>query len=131
MRSKAILTGQELEIMKVVWALDSATVRQVYEELLKHRHIAYTTVMTLMNILEKKGHLKKRQVDRAYVYLPAKSQKQVTGAMVREFIHRVFNGSAEPLLVHLIEDEQLTEKDLEEIRNTIRAAKKVPGRGSK
>jgi len=100
--------------MKVVWALDSATVRQVYEELLKHRHIAYTTVMTLMNILEKKGHLKK-----------------VIGAMVHDFIHRVFNGSAEPLLLHLIEDQQLTEQDLEEIRQTIRAAKKTPPKGAK
>jgi BlaI family penicillinase repressor len=117
------LTGQELEIMKVVWTLDTATVRQVYEELLKKRHIAYTTVMTLMNILEKKGHLKKRQQDRAYVYSSAKPQKQVIGAIVREFVQRVFNGSAEPLLLHLIEDEQLTAEDLDEIRRTIRSSK--------
>jgi BlaI family penicillinase repressor len=124
MRPKqSVLTGQELEIMKVVWQLNSATVRQVYEELLKGRKIAYTTVMTLMNILEKKGHLKKRQDERAYLYVPAKPQKQVIGSMVQEFIHRVFNGSAEPLLAHLIEDEQVTEQELEEIRRTIRAAK--------
>jgi BlaI family penicillinase repressor len=124
MRPKqAILTGQELEIMKVVWQLKSATVRQVYEELLKGRKIAYTTVMTLMNILEKKGHLKKRQEERAFLYVPAKPRKQVIGSMVREFVQRVFNGSAEPLLAHLIEDEQVTEEELEEIRRTIRAAK--------
>ena len=109
--------------MKVVWQLESATVRNVYEELLKKRHIAYTTVMTLMNILEKKGHLKKRQQDRAYVYSPAKPQKQVIGAIVRDFVQRVFNGSAEPLLLHLIEDEQLTAKDLDEIRRAIRSSK--------
>ena|SRR5579864_230398 len=120
------LTGQELEIMKVIWQLDSATVRQVYEELLKKRHIAYTTVMTLMNILEKKGHLKKRQQDRAYLYAPVKPQKQVIGAIVREFVQRVFNGSAEPLLLHLIEDEQLTANDLDEIRRTIRSSR-IPG----
>jgi BlaI family penicillinase repressor len=124
MRPKqGILTGQELEIMKVVWQLKSATVRQVYEELLKGRKIAYTTVMTLMNILEKKGHLKKRQEERAFLYVPAKPRKQVIGSMVREFVQRVFNGSAEPLLAHLIEDEQVTEEELEEIRRTIRAAK--------
>jgi BlaI family penicillinase repressor len=122
------LTGQELEIMKVVWRLETATVRQVYEELLKHRRIAYTSVMTIMNILERKGHLKRRQEDRAYVYLPAKPQKQVIGSMVREFIQRVFNGSAEPLLMHLVEDEQLTEQDVEEIRRTIKSSKK-PNRG--
>src|ERR1700730_18632389 len=122
------LTGQELEIMKVVWRLETATVRQVYEELLKQRRIAYTSVMTIMNILERKGHLKRRQEDRAYVYLPAKPQKQVIGSMVREFIQRVFNGSAEPLLVHLVEDEQLTEQDVEEIRRSIKSSKK-PNRG--
>jgi len=122
------LTGQELEIMKVVWRLETATVRQVYEELLKQRRIAYTSVMTIMNILERKGHLTRRQEDRAYIYLPAKPQKQVIGSMVREFIQRVFNGSAEPLLVHLVEDEQLTEQDVEEIRRSIKSSKK-PNRG--
>ena len=122
------LTGQELEIMKVVWRLETATVRQVYEELLKQRRIAYTSVMTIMNILERKGHLKRRQEDRAYVYLPAKPQKQVIGSMVREFVQRVFNGSAEPLLMHLVEDEQLTKQDVEEIRRTIKSSKK-PSRG--
>jgi BlaI family penicillinase repressor len=126
---RATLTGQELKIMKVVWRLETATVRQVYEELLKQRRIAYTTVMTIMNILEQKGYLKKRQEDRAYVYLSARPQKQVIASMVREFIQRVFNGSAEPLLVHLVEDEQLTEQDLEEIRQTIRSSRKPAGRG--
>lgn len=117
---KPALTGQELEIMKVVWSLDSATVRQVYEALLKKRHIAYTTVMTMMNILEQKGFLTKSQEDRAYVYSPAQPQKQVVGSLVRDFLNRVFNGSAEPLLLHLVEDQKLTEKDLDEIRQMIR-----------
>jgi predicted transcriptional regulator len=122
--AKTTLTSQELEIMKVVWRLGNSTVRQVYEELLKHRRIAYTTVMTMMNILEQKGYLKKRQEDRAYVYVPAQPQKQVIGSMVREFVQRVFNGSAEPLLAHLVEDEQLTEHDLDEIRRTIKSSRK-------
>jgi BlaI family transcriptional regulator, penicillinase repressor len=117
---KPTLTEQELEIMKVVWRLETATVRQVYETMLEHRRIAYTTVMTMMNILEQKGHLKKRQDDRAYVYRPSQPQKQVIRSMVREFVNRVFNGSAEPLLVHLVEDQHLDAQDLEEIRKTIR-----------
>ncbi|HYK58463.1 MAG TPA: BlaI/MecI/CopY family transcriptional regulator [Bryobacteraceae bacterium] len=126
--AKPALTGQELEIMKVVWTLESATVRQVYETLLKKRHIAYTTVMTMMNILEQKGFLKKHQEERAYVYSPAQPQKQVVGSMVRDFVNRVFNGAAEPLLLHLVEDRKLTEKDLDEIREIIR---KQPGRRQK
>ena len=109
------LTGQELEIMKVVWDLESATVRDVYEALLKRRKVAYTTVMTMMNILEEKGYLKKKQADRAYLYRPAQPQRQVIGAMVRDFVNRVFNGSAEPLLVHLVEEHELSREDLEEI----------------
>ncbi len=109
--------------MKIVWNLERATVRDVYEELLKHRKIAYTTVMTMMKILEQKKHLKKTQEDRAYVYRPSKPKQQVIGGMVREFVNRVFNGSAEPLLMHLIEDRSLTEKELEEITRMIRRSK--------
>jgi predicted transcriptional regulator len=121
--AKPALTGQELEIMKVVWSLKSATVRQVYETLLKQRHIAYTTVMTMMNILEQKGFLKKRQDDRAYIYSPTQPQKQVIGSMVRDFVNRVFNGAAEPLLLHLVEDQKLTEDDLDEVRKMIRTSR--------
>jgi BlaI family penicillinase repressor len=125
MRSpKPTLTEQELEIMKVVWRLNTATVRHVYEAMLEHRRIAYTTVMTMMNILETKGYLKKRYEDRAYIYQPSQPQKQVIKSMVREFVDRVFNGSAEPLLAHLVEDRHLSEGDLDEIRRTIKAARK-------
>lgn len=108
--------------MKVIWKLEKATVRQVYETLLERRRIAYTTVMTMMNILEQKGYLNKCQADRAFVYQPAQPQKQVIRSMVREFVDRVFNGSAEPLVAHLVEDRRLTESDLEEIRRMIKSA---------
>ncbi len=110
--------------MKVVWKLGPVTVRQVYEDLLEHRKIAYTTVMTMMNILETKGFLKKRDGDKAFVYAPAKPEKQVIRAMVREFVDRVFNGAAEPLLVHLVEDDQLTPGELDEIRQSIRTTER-------
>src|SRR6185369_588125 len=109
------LTGQELEIMKVVWQREHATVRDVYEALLERRKVAYTTVMTMMKILEQKQYLKKNQDDRAYVYRPAQPKRQVIGDMVRDFVNRVFNGSAEPLLVHLVEEHNLSREDLEEI----------------
>ena len=109
------LTGQELEIMKIVWERESATVRDVYEALLEKRKVAYTTVMTMMKILEQKKYLKKTQNERAHVYRPAQPQRQVIGAMVREFVNRVFNGSAEPLLAHLVEDHNLSREDLDEI----------------
>ena len=113
--------------MKIVWQHGTATVRDVYEELLKSRKIAYTTVMTMMNTLETKGYLKKHQEDRAYVYRPSQPKKQVIRSMVREFVDRVFNGSAEPLLVHLVEDKHLSGKDLEEIRRAIHAGTRQAG----
>jgi BlaI family transcriptional regulator, penicillinase repressor len=109
------LTDQELEIMKIVWDRDSATVRDVYEALLERRKVAYTTVMTMMKILEQKKYLKKNLVERAHVYRPTQPKRQVVGDMVREFVNRVFNGSAEPLLVHLVEEHNLSREDLEEI----------------
>ena len=117
---KPVLTAQELEIMKIVWSAGASTVRGVYESLLERRKIAYTTVMTMMNILEQKGYLKKTQKDRAYVYQATRPQKQVIHGMVREFVDRVFNGSAEPLLLHLVEDRRLSEEDLQEIRRIMR-----------
>jgi len=110
------LTDQELEIMKIVWERQTATVRDIYEAMREHRKVAYTTVMTMMKILEHKGYLKRKQVERAYVYRPAQPKSRVIGAMVRDFVQRVFNGSAEPLLVHLIEDRHLTADEIEEIR---------------
>ena len=102
--------------MKLVWAREQGvTVRDIYEALLEERKVAYTTVMTMMRILEQKGFLKKSQDERAYVYRPVQPKAQVIGAMVREFVNRVFNGSAEPLLVHLVEDHHLSRKDLEDI----------------
>jgi predicted transcriptional regulator len=116
------LTGQELEIMKIVWRLQSTTVRDVYEALREQRKIAYTTVMTMMNILEEKKYLKKQAKDRAYVYQATRPRSEVIKAMVREFVDRVFNGSAEPLLVHLIKDRRLSKKELEKIARTIEEA---------
>src|SRR5579864_816270 len=124
---KPVLTAQELEIMKIVWRSGASTVRGVYEDLLERRRIAYTTVMTMMNILEQKGYLKKTQKERAYVYQAAKPQKQVIRGMVREFVDRVFNGAAEPLLLHLVEDRRLSERDIDQIRGQIREAARARG----
>ena len=110
-RPHPTLTPQELAIMKVVWRLDTATVRDVYETLRAERSIAYTTVMTMMRILEDKGYLKKAiSSDRAFVYAPTKPRQQVLGAMVRDFVDRVFDGAPDSLLLHLAKDNKLTQK---------------------
>jgi len=109
--------------MKVVWQCGAATVRDVYETLLARRRIAYTTVMTMMKIMEEKKYLKRRLEGRAYVYEGTRPQKQMIREMVSEFVNRVFNGSAEPLLAHLVEDRRLSEKELKRIKGLIRGNK--------
>jgi len=108
--------------MKIVWGLEQATVRDVYEALRERRKIAYTTVMTMMNILEAKKHLKKQVQDRAYVYQATRPRSEVIRAMVRDFVDRVFNGSAEPLLVHLVKERRLSKKELEKVARAIEEA---------
>jgi BlaI family penicillinase repressor len=121
---KTVPTDQELEILKVVWQRGRATVREVYRDLAAQRKIAYTTVLTMMGILEQKGHLKKTAGERAYVYSPAKPQQQVVRSMVREFVHRVFNGSARPLLVHLVEDPDIHPEELAEVEKLVKDRRK-------
>jgi len=118
-KPNATLTPQELAIMKVVWRLDEATVRDVYEALREKRSIAYTTVMTMMKILEEKGYLKKTLVDRAHVYKPARPRQQVVGALVKDFIDRVFDGASDALLVHLARDNGLSEEQRKAVKRLL------------
>jgi BlaI family penicillinase repressor len=102
------LTPQELAIMKIIWRLGGVTVRDVYEAFNANRRIAYTTVMTMMNVLETKGYLKKATEDRAYRYHATRPQGAVIASMVREFVDRVFDGASRPLLLHLVQDKGLS-----------------------
>jgi len=121
---KSVPTDVELEILKVIWERGQATVREVYLELSKQRKIAYTTVLTMMGVLENKGHLRKFAGERAYVYRPTQPRGRVVGKMVNEFVDRVFSGSAKPLLVHLVEDANIPAEDLAEIEKLVRARRK-------
>jgi len=116
------LTPQELAIMKVVWQLETATVRDIYEQLREHRDVAYTTVLTMMKILEHKGYVKKTRVERAFVYRPTRPRQQVLSGMVREFIDRVFDGASRPMLLHLVKETKLSDK---ERRALLRAIEEV------
>lgn len=113
--------------MKVVWRLEEATVRDVYEAVRARRPIAYTTVMTMMKILEGKGYLKKTRADRAHVYRPARPRHQVIGAMVRDFLDRVFDGASRPLLLHLAGDERLSARERQALRRLIKDIDKNAG----
>jgi BlaI family penicillinase repressor len=118
------LTAQELAIMKVIWRTGGSTVRDVYETLRDSRRIAYTTVMTMMNILETKGYLKKDKQERAYHYKPVRAERIVIASMVREFVGRVFDGASKPLLLHLVEDGHLDEDERRELMRLVNETNK-------
>jgi len=110
------LTGQELAVMKVVWRLGRATVRDVHAALQPERPLAYTTVLTMMRILEGKGYLARDETaGRAHVYRSTRSQRQIVGGLVRDFVDRVFDGAAQPLVMHLVNDRRLSEDERAEI----------------
>jgi predicted transcriptional regulator len=73
----------------------------------------------MMNILETKGHLKKAAGDKAHVYTPVRPQQMVVRSMVRDFVNRVFDGSARPLLVHLLKEKGLTERERRELQKLL------------
>lgn len=125
MRSKKkTLTEAELEIMKAVWSLGEAadgqvTVRQVYEELRLRQSVAYTTVSTMMNILENKGYLEKEPQGRAYLYRPTRPRQQVIGHLVDDFLDRVFNGSAQTLVLSLAKRQKISDDEWRDIRGMV------------
>lgn len=121
---RPVPTDQELEILKVIWQRGQSSVREVYNDLLQRREIAYTTVLTMMGILERKGHLKKTRGERAYLYSPVESQHETQQRMVREFVDRVFNGSARPLLVHLVADSGIGKEELAEVESLVKRKRK-------
>ena len=111
--------------MKVVWRLEEASVREVYETLRKRRAVAYTTVMTMMGTLEAKGYLKKRAEGRAFRYRPARPEVRVITSLVREFVDRVFDGTSRPLLAHLVREGRLTKEEREELKRLIDEAEVI------
>lgn len=120
MKPPAPLTDVELEIMQVLWDLERGTVREVYEVLRERRQVAYTTVMTMMSILEEKGHVNRRKEGRAFLYTPARPRQKVIASMVDEFVGRVFGGSAKPLVLGLAKEKKLSAEDFREIERMLK-----------
>jgi predicted transcriptional regulator len=121
-------TELELSILKVFWSLDrSATVRDVQQGLAEAgKSLAYTSVITVMNIMTRKGYLACRRVEGgASLYTAKITSESTASGMLRDLIDRVFEGSALELVVQLFDDRQLDKKDLDELRAMVdRAAKK-------
>jgi predicted transcriptional regulator len=115
------LTPLELDIMNVLWRLGDANVQAVQQAL--SRELAYTTVQTVLNILHRKRKVKRAKRDRAYFYTPVVSQSQVARHAVSDMVERLFGGSAEDLVMSLLEARQLTPQKLDRLRRLVRGAR--------
>lgn len=111
------LTPLELEIMHVLWEEGPANVQTVQQKL--KRPLAYTTVQTMLNILHRKGKVKRALKDRAYFYTPMVSRSHVTRQHIGDIIDRLFGGSAESLVMSLVETKHLTPKKLARLQQLI------------
>ena len=111
------LTRLELEIMHVLWDVGAANVQTVQQHL--QRELAYTTVQTMLNILLRKGKVERTLKDRAYFYEPAVSRSQAIGQHLGDIVDRLFGGSAESLVMSLVETKHLTAKKLERLRKLL------------
>lgn len=121
-KSSPTLTPLELEIMKVLWQLGSGNVQAV-RDALPGEKLAYTTVQTMLNVLQTKGKAKRVLKDRAYIYKPAVTRAQAVSSTMRDLIDRMFGGSAEALVIGLLETRQLTPEKLARLQIQVEDAK--------
>ena len=103
--AKAGLTRLELKIMQVIWKRGASTVGDVQAEL--DQPLAYTTVQTMLNILERKGKLQRKLDGRAYIYSAKLSEEKAVGQSLRDMIDRMFGGSSEELVMSLLKSRQI------------------------
>jgi BlaI family transcriptional regulator, penicillinase repressor len=123
-------TPAELEILNLLWSEGALTVRQVMERLNRKRQRAYTSVMSLLNVMADKGMLARKADGRAFLYSATLLREQTLGEMVADLLGRAFGGSAAALVTHVLEQASPDEHELGEIRRTIRQYQQEQKEGS-
>lgn len=111
------LTDRELDVMQVLWDLGSGTVSEVQEALADE--LAYTTVLTILRTLDEKGHVRHETEGRAYRYFPSVERAEARTSALRHVLDRVFAGSPETLLTHLVSDRDLEPEEIERMRRLL------------
>jgi predicted transcriptional regulator len=113
------LTAVELELMQVIWELGECTIRDVHAALPKGRDLAYTSVATMMKILEEKGALLRRKTERTHTYKSLVSREEYEAASLRFITEKVFNGDRPSMVMRLLDDADLSAEELETIRKLV------------
>src|ERR1700685_1193174 len=122
--NKAGLTRLELRIMQVIWKCGRCTVSAVQEEL--EPSLAYTTVQTMLNILERKGKLKRELRGRAFIYSATLTEAKALGQGVRDVIDRMFGGSGEEFVISLLKNGKIDAKKLAELTDRFNQKARKP-----
>lgn len=111
----------ELEVLKVLWDRGPSTVRDVLEVVNRKRRRAYTSVMSLLNVMTQKGLLDREPHGRAFMYTPRHTREATLRDIVGDLLSRAFDGSTSGLVAHLLDESRPDAEELEEIRRTINA----------
>lgn len=119
MARRPALSKAEMEVVRIVWNLGEATVRQVFDAFPAERNIDFTTVQTYLRRLETKGYLRAKRQGRAMVYRPRVRPDEVIRETVRDLVNRLFDGQTVPLLHHLIRDRSIGEDEIRQLRAMI------------
>ena len=109
-----VLTSREMDVMNVLWKLGSGTVSEVLEGL--SDQLAYTTVLTILRTLERKGHVRHEAEGRAHRYLPLVEREEAQVSAIRRMTRKLFGDSPELVMAHLLNEKGLTEKQLRRLR---------------
>lgn len=126
--TKKQFTPLELRVMQVLWASGPSSVQSVRQAM--GNELAYTTVQTMLNILERKGHLKRTLVGRAYEYRPLQTRDVALGSAVRDLLNRMFDGSVEGLVMSMLRTKQINARKLTELAEKVsKAERKADGDG--
>jgi BlaI family transcriptional regulator, penicillinase repressor len=125
-RKVQMVTDRELEILKILWARNRASVREVQEDLNKTTGpVAYSTVQTLLNIMEEKKGLVRHVVEgRTFIYIPKKSSDRTIRELTRRFVDRVFDGCLDQVMVALFDSKPPTPAELDRLRAMIDEAQR-------
>lgn len=114
-KGSTALTPLELQIMQVLWAEGPSNVLQVQKSLSPKNDLAYNTVQTMLNVLHRKGRVKRTLKGRAYVYRTVASRETVLGQAVRDLVERMFGGSSEDLVMSLVKNRQVDLKRIADL----------------
>lgn len=121
-KSNQTLTPLELQIMQVLWDAGPCTVSEVQPKL--QAELAYTTVQTMLNVLLRKGKVKRVQEGRAFRYQPAVSRERAEGSALHDLVKRMFGGSTEALLMAMVDTRQITAEELERVAQRLASAER-------